>query len=92
MVNEVNILQTLQGKRIYLNPFLEEPVETKITVKIPWLERFLSFKPWVKTKEISVISSKPMRTVYETREGLIMHPAMYEEFKTNLELKHDTNE
>lgn len=73
LVEDSQRYQMFTPNRIYTDPSMLEP-DGYQEVKLTWLERLKSLKPWIKYKKVSVC--KPMLDVYMTQYGIVCHPAV----------------
>jgi hypothetical protein len=73
----------INGFKVILSEILTE-VGKAYEVARPWRERLFS-RPWNPTKKTKICHPIiPSRSVYQTDDGLIMHPVMFAELKSQI--------
>ncbi len=80
----MNLSTSINGQLVYTDLSLVIQDGYK-TINRSWKERLLTFHPWnpfKKTKKVSNFIPDP--TVYQTKTGLIMHPATLKTMRKSL--------
>lgn len=87
------LLGPFGGLKIYENPALVEDEEYEETVQLTFRQRWidpllhpvtLPFEPWVKERKEMRIRLVASRKIFQTPQGLIMHPVMAVEVRRQL--------
>lgn len=90
------LLYPFGGFQIYDNPFLVESEVYEETVQLTFRQRWIDpistfrnfqtmpFEPWVKTRVETRTREIPSSKIFQTPQGLIMHPVMRREVEKKL--------